>query len=120
MPITECINMNTDGSSSTFLADEIRLFSSTKHPLKFSLCLEISSVQYFYYCWHYQENNDNGQVMTNTRNFKNPAICVVNASLRICAWHAWLILYRSISLAIFVTGQTTLNHSVIHDQRSVY
>ena len=70
MPVTEKISLNVDGSSTAFLAEDIRLFSCTKRPLEFNSHLDYSLVQYVDFCWRYQKNNDNGQVITYTRNFK--------------------------------------------------
>ena len=105
MSTTATFTLNIDGSPTAFLAEDIWLFSSTKRPLAFTSGLTWLLVQYVDVCWRYQKNNDNGQVITYTRNFKNPECCVIEAFLRVLDRHTRLSSDPSIPLAISLDGR---------------
>ena len=77
------VQRNVDGSPAAFTMRDWDFRGKNNVRLNQSSGKQINNADSVNITWRFQKNNDNGQVITYTKDTKNPAFCYVRAAIRI-------------------------------------
>ena len=100
LPINGSITRNIDSSAAAFIASDFSLRDKRKRPLTYSAILDSSSVSYCDTYWRYQNNKNNGEIVTYEHNDLKYSHCYIDAALRILSWDDCLGIHVDIPIAV--------------------
>ena len=108
---------NVDSTVSAFIASDFQLSSVPKSTKVKTLSTDIPSQLKIR--WRFQKNNQNGQIITFTRNDNNPVFCPVRAAMRILKRAKRLQVPLDHPLAVFASATDTpifIHHSLVEKE----
>jgi len=114
---TSDFKRNVDGTVTAFIANDFQLSSPSICMKSKTKCAPLPSQLKIR--WRYQKNNQNGQIITFTRNDENPIFCPVRAAMRILQRAQRLCIPGDCPLSVFASDDNTpvyIHHSLVEKE----